>query len=142
MSKSNAFETDLLELIFNAVAIAGLAEDDTSSPVTDLYVSLHTADPGESSTQTSNETTYGDYARVAVPRDGTGWIVSGSSVSPAAPIIFPEIASGTGTITHVGIGTDPTGAGYLLYKGSISPSIPISVGESPTLSIASTITED
>lgn len=38
MSKSNVFETDLLELIFNGTTIADLAEDDTTSPATDLYV--------------------------------------------------------------------------------------------------------
>jgi hypothetical protein len=47
MSKSNAFENDLLKLIFNATAIANLADNAASSPLTNLYVSLHTADPGE-----------------------------------------------------------------------------------------------
>ena len=31
-----------------------------------LYVSLHTADPGEAGSQTTNEANYTSYARVAV----------------------------------------------------------------------------
>ncbi len=47
MSKGNTFENDLLKLIFNATAIANIADNAGSSPLTNLYVSLHTADPGE-----------------------------------------------------------------------------------------------
>ncbi len=35
MSKPDAFESDILKLIFNATTIAGMARDDTS-PVTNL----------------------------------------------------------------------------------------------------------
>ena len=55
MSKSNALETALLELVFKATTFDGIAENDTSSPNTNLYVSLHTADPGEAGTQATNE---------------------------------------------------------------------------------------
>ena len=89
MSKSNAFETDFLELIFNATAIADLAEDDTTSPATSLYVSLHTSDPGEAGDQTTNETSYTNYARVAVARTSGGWTVSGNQVSNTAAVSFP-----------------------------------------------------
>lgn len=142
MSKTNAFETALLGLIFNADPIADLAEDDTSTPATDLYVSLHTADPGEAGAQNTSETTYTDYARVAVPRDNTGWTIAGNSVTPADPIVFPVPSGGSGTITHVGIGKASSGAGLLLYKGAVSPNITITVGVPPTLSTASSITED
>lgn len=142
MSKSNAFENALLLLIFNATAIADIAEDDTSSPATDLYVSLHTSDPGEGGNQTSNETSYGSYARVAVARDGSGWTVTGNSVSPVDPIVFPAPASGSGTITHFGVGKSSSGTGLLMYSGTITPNIAITVGVPPTLATSSTITED
>ena len=47
MSKSNVFENDLLKLIFNATPIAGLADNAASSPVTSLFLALHTADHDE-----------------------------------------------------------------------------------------------
>lgn len=65
MSKGNTFENDWLLLIFNATAIANIADNAASAPLTNLYVSLHTADPGEAGDQTTNEAAYTSYARVA-----------------------------------------------------------------------------
>lgn len=142
MSKGNSFETDILELMFNATALADLAENDATSPATNLYVSLHTADPGEAGSQTTNETSYTSYARVAVARSGAGWTVSGNSVSPAAEISFPACTGGTATITHFGVGTGSSGAGYLMYKGTVTPNIAVSSGVTPKLTTATAITED
>lgn len=142
MSKSNSFETDILELIFNATALADLAENDATSPATNLYVSLHTSDPGEAGSQTTNETSYTSYARVAVARTSGGWTVSGNSVSPAAEISFPACTGGTATITHFGVGTGSSGAGYLMYKGTVTPNIAVSSGVTPKLTTATAITED
>ena len=58
MSKSNTLEDGILKLLFNGTAIADLAENDTTSPLTNLFVSLHTADPGEAGTQNTSEITY------------------------------------------------------------------------------------
>ena len=142
MSKSNAWETALLNLLFKATAVANVADNAASSPLTNLYVSLHTSDPGEAGSQTTNECAYGSYARVAVARSGSGWTVSGNSVSPAANIDFPEAASGTETATHFGVGSLSSGAGVLYYSGAISPNISISTGVTPRLSTSTAITED
>lgn len=142
MSKTNALENALLELLFKATAFANFADNASSSPNTNLYVSLHTADPGEAGDQTTNETSYTSYARVAVARSGSGWTVSGNSVSPAAEISFPACTGGSATITHFGVGKSSSGAGVLLYKGTISPSISVSTGVTPKLTTSSTITED
>ena len=123
MSKGNVFEGDVLKLIFNATAIANIADNAASSPLTNLYVSLHTADPGEAGDQTTNEVSYGDYARVAVARTSGGWTVSGNSVSPAAAITFPTGSSGSGTATHAAVGTASSGAGKVLYKGALTPNM-------------------
>lgn len=142
MSKSNSLETSLLGLLFNATAIANIADNAASSPLTNLYVSLHTADPGEAGSQTTSEATYTSYARVAVARTSGGWVVTGNSVSPAAAITFPEATGGTNTITHFGIGTASSGAGVLLYSGTVTPSLSVSTGVTPLLKTTSTITED
>lgn len=142
MSKGNTFENDLLRLIFNAVAIANIADNAASSPLTSLYVSLHTADPGEAGDQTTSETSYTSYARVAVARTSGGWTVTANSVSPAANIDFPASTGGTGTITWFGVGTAASGAGKLLYRGAISPTIAIANGVIPRLTTATAITED
>jgi hypothetical protein len=142
MSKSNAFENSLLKLIFNATAIANLADNAATSPLTNLYVSLHTADPGEAGDQSTSEATYTGYARVAVARTTGGWTVTNNSVSPVANIDFANCTGGTNTITYFGVGTASSGAGVLYYSGSVSPSISVSSGVTPRLTTASTITED
>jgi hypothetical protein len=142
MSKGDTFENDWLKLIFNATAIANIADNAASSPLTNLYVSLHTADPGESGSQTTSEATYTSYARVAVARTSGGWTVTASSVSPAANISFPACTGGTNTITYWAVGTATSGAGKILYSGTVSPSISVSTGVTPVITTASTITED
>ncbi len=142
MSKSNTFENDLLLLIFNATTIANIAINATSSPLTDLYVSLHTADPGEAGTQTTSECAYTSYARVAVARTSGGWTVTGSSVSPAADIVFPTCTGGIEVATYAAVGVAVSGASKILYSGAISPSISISSGAVPRLPTTSTISED
>lgn len=142
MSKGNTFENDLLKLIFNATAIANMADNAGSSPLTNLYVSLHTADPGEAGDQTTNEVSYTSYARVAVARTSGGWTVTGNSVSPTAAIEFPEGTGGSGTATHWGVGTAATSTGKLLYSGTLSPSIACGSGVTPRIKTTSTITED
>lgn len=143
MSKTNAFETDMLELFLNATALADLAENDSSSPAANIYVSLHTGDPGEAGDQTTNEATYTGYARKAVARTSGGWTVSGNNASNTAAITFDPCSGGSNTITHFGVGVASSGAGYLMYKGALSASLAVSSGITPEFAIgALDITED
>ena len=142
MSKGDTFENDLLKLIFNATAIANLADNAGTSPLTSLYVSLHTADPTDSGTQSSSESAYTSYARVSVARTTGGWTVTGSSVSPVANISFPACTGSTSTVTHFAVGTAASSTGKVLYSGTVSPSIAVSTGVTPILTTATTITED
>ncbi len=143
MSKGNTFETDLLALIFNATAIANIADNAATAPLTSLYVSLHTADPGEAGTQATSETAYTGYARVAVARTTGGWSVASGSVSPVANIDFGECTAAAGAaITHFGVGVAASGATKLLYSGTVTPNITMAVGVIPRLKTTSTITED
>lgn len=142
MSKGDTFENDLLKLVFNATAIANIADNAATSPLTNLFVSLHTADPGDTGTQTTSEATYTSYARVAVARTSGGWTVTANSVSPVANIDFPACTGGTNTITHFGVGTLTSTAGKLLYKGTVTPNISVTTGVTPRLTTATAITED
>ena len=146
MSKSNAWETGILGLLFNATPIANVADDAGTSPLTNLYVALHTAQPSESGDQTSNETAYTGYARFASTRDtnaSTGWAVSGNSVSPQADWDFGECTASPGApLTHMSVGSTASGAGVMFYWGSLSPNITVATGVIPRLKNTSTITED
>lgn len=143
MSKGNTFENDILNLIFRAQPIANIADDASSSPLTNLYISLHTADPGDAGDQTTDEAAYTSYDRVAVARTTGGWSApSGGSVSPAANIDFPVGTGGSGTATHFMVGTAASGAGKCLYSGTVTPNIVMGNGIQPRLTTATTITED
>ena len=132
---SNAFETDIAELIFNATTLADLAENDTTTPATSLHVSLHTGDPGEAGNQTTSEAAYGAYARQAVARTSGGWTVSGNNTSNTAAISFPEATSGSETETYFGIGVDISGVGYLICSGALTASLAVSTGITPNFAI-------
>lgn len=143
MSKGNTFENDLLRLIFNATAIANIADNAASSPLTNLFLSLHTADPGEAGDQTTSEIAYTGYARVGVLRTTGGWTVTANSVSPVANIEFGAMTGGAGgTATHAAVGTLVSGAGKVLYKGALTPNISVTTGVVPRITTGSTISED
>ncbi|HET9258271.1 MAG TPA: hypothetical protein VFO16_24160 [Pseudonocardiaceae bacterium] len=143
MGKGNTFSNDLLKLIFNATAIANIADNASASPLANLGVALHTANPGAAGNQTTSEAAYGAYARVAVARSTSGWTAStAQSTSPVANIDFPAATSGTETESYASVGTDTTTlAGKILYSGTVTPSIAVSSGVIPRLTTASTITE-
>ena len=146
MSKSNTFENDLLLLVFNNTDITLIGDAaglQNSAAAGSLYVSLHTSDPDEAGDQTTNETAYTDYARVAVARSGAGWTVTGNAVANAALVQFPQCGVTGATLTHFGVGTDSSGAGKLLYSGALSASLAVSSGIQPQFAAGDLdITED
>jgi len=146
MSKTNTFENELLLLIFNndtlplvgdATGIVGSSADGS------LYVSLHTADPGEAGDQTTNETAYTNYVRVAVARTAGGWTVSGNTASNTALVQFAQCGVTGATLTHFGIGTASSSTGKLLYKGALTSSLAVSSGIQPQFAAGDLdVTED
>jgi len=139
MAIGATFRNDILKLIYNATAIANLADNASASPLTTLYVSLHTADPNAGN-QTTSEAAYTGYARVSVARTSGGWTVTSNSVSPVATISFPAGTGGGETVTHAAVGTDTSGTGKILDSGTLSPSIATGNGITPEIKTTSTIT--
>lgn len=148
MSKSDTFENDLLLLLFNNTAITNVGDAGglrATATAGSLWWSLHTADPGDTGTAVTSETAYTGYARVAAARasGAGGFTVTANSVSPPANIDFGQCsASPGGPITHFGIVNTASGAGKLLYSGTVTPNITMATGVIPRLTTASTITED
>jgi len=146
MSKSNTFENDILLLIFNNTDIANIGDaGGIRGSVTpgNLYWALHTSDPGEAGTAVTNETSYVGYARVSAARSSAGFTVSGNSVSPPANVDFGECTATPGTpLTHFSIVNTASGAGKILYSGTLTPNITMAVGTIPRIKPTSTTTED
>jgi hypothetical protein len=139
-------ENGMLLLFFNNTDFAGIGDAgglQNSAAAGSLYVSLHTADPGEAGSQTTSEATYTGYARVAVARSGAGWTVAANVVSNTAPVTFGLCAVGSNTVTYFGVGTDAAGAGTLLYSGILTAQLIVNPGITPSFAIGDLdITED
>lgn len=135
MAWSTTFRTSVAGLIFEAAAIANVADNAASSPITNIQVSLHTADP-VSGNQTTSESAYTSYSRVAVARSTSGWTNTGGVETNDAAITFPACTGGTSTVTHVGTGTASSGAGVLILPGSLTASLAVSSGITPQFAIS------
>lgn len=139
--KSTTLDTQMLALLLNGTAITGLAMNTTSSPLTNLYLALHTASPGVGGVQTTNEAAYTSYARVAIARTSAGFTVSGGVATLTSAQNFPTATGGSETETYFSLGTASSGAGQILYFGPLSPTIAVSNGVTPQLTTGTTITE-
>lgn len=138
---NTTFASDLIKLILHAAAIPSIADNAAATPLTSLYIGLHTADPGPNGTQDSAELVYTGYARVAVPRLPANWTVNGNVAQPAARVEFPEMTSGVETLaTWMTIGTVGTGAGKVLLRGRLTPDIQCRLGVIPAIKADTTIT--
>ena len=146
MSKSNTFENDILQLVLNNVDIADIGDASgiqNSATAGSLYIALHTADPGEAGTATTNEANYTGYARVAVARTVGGWTVVGATGSNTAQVQFGECTAGTNTVSYVSVTTAASGASKILWSGALTASRSISAGITPLFAASGlTITED
>lgn len=143
MSKSDTFENDWMKLVFNGTAIANLADNAATAPLTSLYVSLHTADPGEAGNQSTSEATYTGYGRVAVARTAGGFTVSANTATNTSAVTFGACTAGTNTITFFAVGTASTGTGKILYSGALTASLAVSAGITPSFAASAlTVSED
>lgn len=146
MSIGNTTENAILNLILRATAWANYADNASSSPQTNIGVSLHTSDPGEAGDATTNEIAYTSYTRVNVARSTGFAAASGGSTSPAADITFPAGTGGSGTATHFALAksnaSPPTGAQTILFSGTVTPNIVCGNGVTPYLTTASAVTID
>ncbi len=142
MAKSVITCNNLLRLIFNAVAWANMADNAATSPYTNLYIGLYTADPGTGNNQTTNETSYTNYTRIAVVRTSVGWTVATNTAVNAALVQFPSCGATGATLTHVAIGTASSGAGNVLYSGALTSSLAVASGIQPQFNASAlTVTE-
>jgi hypothetical protein len=142
MAKSTTTCNNLLKLVFNATAWANIADNAATTPATLLYLSLHTADPGAGGTQSTNETSYTNYARISVARTSGGWTVVTNTATNAALAQFAICGATGATLTYVAIGMLSTGAGIILYSGALNSSLAVANGIQPQFAInALTVTE-
>jgi hypothetical protein len=110
MSVSDYYENKILDHMLRGTSF---------TPPSTVYVSLHTADPGETG---DNEVTGGGYSRKAVTFNAP----SGGSMTNAADVDFPNMPAAT--ITHVGL-WDAASAGNFLWGGALTASKTTNAGD-------------
>lgn len=134
MSATNVLENGLLSLLFENANYANVGDATGlrgSSTAGSFYISLHTANPNETGTQTTTEAAYVSYARQAVARSTAGWTVTGGGVTNDASITYPAATGGSETETHFGVGSDVTGTGNLFIWGALTSGLAVSTGITP-----------
>ena len=135
MSATNVLENGLLSLLFENANYANVGDATGlrgSSTAGVFYISLHTANPNETGTQTTSEAAYISYARVSVARSTSGWTVASGVADNDAAINFPQATGGSETETYIGIGSDASGTGNLFIWGALTSGLLVSSGVSPS----------
>lgn len=134
MSATNVFEDGILRLIFENGNYANVGDATGlrgSSVAGSFYISLHTANPGETGSQTTSEAGYTSYARQAIARSTAGWTIASGVADNDSAVSYPAATGGSETETHFGLGSDVSGAGNLFIWGAMSAGLAVSNGITP-----------
>lgn len=129
MSMGGRTTREFLDAIFNNGAFASLAN---------VYVSLHTGDPGEDG-QGAGEVSGNGYARVSTaPGDwGPAAGADPSALANTSTVTFPPASGGAwGTITHMGFWTHSSTTSEAVFVGGTALAASKSVGDGDTAQFA------
>lgn len=138
MAKSNASANALVALMYNATAIANVADNAATAPITVVQIAAHTADPGAAGTQTTSEAAYTGYARPTPARTTGGFTCSNGTVTLVADASFGACIAGTATLTHWSAGP-AAGAGQIWHRGVFGSRLgPFTGAVSDTITIPGT----
>lgn len=133
-SKVDAFETAILELIFENANLAGIGDGtglQGSGTPGSFFIALFTADPTDAGL-VANEATYTGYARKGITRAGGSWTTATGATENTAAITFDPCTGGSNTITHFGIcKADVESVADLIYHGDLGSSLAVSNGITP-----------
>lgn len=136
---TNAFETALLNLLFNNTALANVGDatglSATAAPGSTQLALSTVALTDTDTLLTATEVAYSTYARPLQARSSAGWTVSGDTASNAALIQFGEMtAGGPDTVVHVGLGFIATGD-ILRLHADLNGDLTINNGVNPQFAI-------
>ena len=138
MLAGRVFQAEVLANILNNAdipLIGDAAGIQGSAAAGSLYLSLHSADAGETGDQSTSEITYTSYARVPIARDGTKWTIDvPTGVATNAEVIAPpKCTGGSAEATHFMLGTASSGTGKQLFRGELASPLLISNNVLPTM---------
>jgi hypothetical protein len=141
-SKKDTFESDILKLIFQNIALANIGNAGGLQPSTvagNLYVALFKTTAPSDSVQ-GTELAYTGYTRVAVARSSGGWTIAGTNptnCSNAALVTF-GICTGAAPETAISFAickAGTSGVDDAIYWGDLNAPLVINVGITPEFAI-------
>lgn len=135
---SNSGETSMWDLVFQNTTFAQAPLIQASSSAGSFFISLHTASPGATGTQSTSEAAYTSYAREAVARSSGGWTITGNApiiAENAAAVTFPTAAGGSETEADFAFGQETSGAGVVYGYGTLNSTLAVSNGITPSFAI-------
>lgn len=152
MSKSNSFESKILRHILINEAITGIGDANglpASATAGNVYLRLHKVALGEADAGNTSEADYTGYAPVAIARSAAGFSEANGVATNVADIVFGLCTAAGHDIVGWSLNTTNSGAGTVLYKGSIlgndgnPATIAVAVNGKPVIAAGSlTISED
>ena len=137
-SWANAGETSLWDLLFQNTTFVQAPLIQGSATAGSFFIALHTANPGQTGTQSTSEAAYTSYARVAVARSSGGWTITGNNpitAENAAAVTFPACTGSSETETYFSFGQETSGAGVIYGYGALTSSLAVSNGITPSFAI-------
>lgn len=139
MTVTTATADKILKLYGQATAWSNIADNAATSPNTNIFLAGHTAAPGVTGNQTTNELAYTSYARVSVARTTGGFAESAAALTLQALTSFPAGTGGSGTMTHYSYGLSTSGTGTLDFYGTVTPNVVCGSGVTPQLTTATSL---
>lgn len=144
MPKATSVCNSILNLMYRAGAWANVADNAGSSPLTQVYLALHTGNlTAATGLQNENESAYTNYARKATSRSATDWAAaSGGSLSNATLQQFAQCGVTGSTVTHVSTGVGSTGATASWHYGALNSSLAVANGITPQFNIGALVVQE
>lgn len=144
MPKATAICNNILNLMYRAGAWANVADNAGASPLTQVYLGLHTADlTAATGLQNQNETAYTNYIRKSTSRSATDWAAaSGGSLSNATLQQFAQCGVTGSTVTHVSTGVGSAGATASWHYGALNSSLAVANGITPQFNIGALVVQE
>jgi hypothetical protein len=129
MSFSTSVDTEILNQVFVGTALSWNGN-------TNLWLALHTANPGKAGAPTTSEIAYTGYARIPISRS-SGFTVASATIQNANLAQFPVATGGTGIATYCSVVTTASGAGSVIVFGPLNSSVSVTSGIQPQFSAGS-----
>ncbi len=98
-----------------------------------LYLSLHSKDPGADGKQDTDEVSYAGYERYKLSNEAGAWSLDGNTIAYAKAIQFPICLGGEASVACLCVGMASEGAGEILYRARLGTTVTYSKNKVPII---------